>query len=118
MSTRTSKSKSDLKLEKFMADNEDDETDFGAWRLSTLETHITWLRGQVLRMEANWDVMRDDQMSVTVFNKISLMVEESMTKADLALDRGERLMCQRIERARQAAEDKIGRCATGNQGYA
>ena len=30
-----------LRLEQFIAANEDDEMDFGAWRLATLDTYIT-----------------------------------------------------------------------------
>jgi hypothetical protein len=60
--------KKTLRLEEFMAANEEDETDFDAWRLNTLETHITSLRDQVSRMKTDWDVMRDNTMSAAVFN--------------------------------------------------
>ena len=95
----TNVTKKTLRLEEFMAANEEDETDFGTWRLNTLETHITSLRDQVSRMETNWDVMRNDTMSATVFNKISQLVDESMATADVALDKAEKFMCLRIDRA-------------------
>jgi hypothetical protein len=79
--------KKTLRLEEFMAANKEDEMDFGAWRLATLETHITSLKDQVSRMETDWDVMRDDTMSATVFNKISQLVDESMATADVPLTR-------------------------------
>ena len=97
--------KKTLTLEEFMAANEEDKTDFSTWRLNTLETHITSLRDQVSRMETNWDVMRNDTMSATVFNKISQLVDESMATADVALDKAEKFMCLRLDRARQAAEE-------------
>ena len=88
-----------------MAANEEDKTDFGTWRLNTLETHITSLRDQVSRMETAWDVMQDDTMVTAVFNKISQLVDESMATADVTLDKAEKFMCLRLDRARQAAEE-------------
>ena len=73
--------KKTLRLEQFMEANEEDESDFGEWRLKTLETHIKTLQDQVLHMESDWDVMWDD-ISTISFNRISQFVEDSMATAD------------------------------------
>ena len=88
-----------------MAANEEDETDFGTRRFNTLETQIASLRTQVLRMETDWDEMRDDSMPTAAFNRISTMVDESMATADETLDKAEKFMCLRLERTRQAKEE-------------
>ena len=101
----TNVTKKTLRLEEFMAANEEDETDFGTWRFNTLETHIALLRIQVLRMETDWDEMRDNSMPTAAFNRISTMVDDSMATADETLNKAEKFMCLRLDRAQQAAEE-------------
>ena len=108
--------KKTLRLEEFMAANKEDETDFGTWRLNTLETHITSLRDQVLRMETDWDKMRDDSMPTGAFTRISKMVDDSMATGEETLDRADKFMCLCLERTRQAKVETrpSGRPAGGN----
>ena len=82
-----------------MAANEEDNKNFNEWRLATLDMYIMSLQDQVSHMETDWGVMRDDTMSAAVFNKISQLVDESMATADVALDKAEKFMCLRIDRA-------------------
>ena len=56
-------------------------------------------------MGTDWDQMRDDTMPTTVFNRISTMVDDSMATADETLNKAEKFMCLRLDRARQAAEE-------------
>jgi hypothetical protein len=70
-----------FKLEEFMAENEENVTTFNAWRFKSLETQIASLRTQVLRMEADWDEMRDPTMPAATFDKISKLVDDSMATA-------------------------------------
>jgi hypothetical protein len=101
----TNITKKALRLEEFMAANEEDVTDFGTRRFNTLETQIASLRTQVLRMETDWDEMRDDSMPTAAFNRISTMVDDSMATADETLNKAEKFMCLRLERTRQAKEE-------------
>ena len=69
-----------LKLEEFMADNVENVKNFDAWRFKTLETQIASLRTQVLRMEADWDEMRDPTMPAATFDKISKLVDDHVPR--------------------------------------
>jgi hypothetical protein len=91
-----------LKLEEFMADNVENVTNFDAWRFKTLETQIASLRTQVLRMETDWDEMRDATMPAAAFDKISKLVDDSMATGEEAIERADKFMCLRLERTQQA----------------
>ena len=90
-----------FKLEEFMAENEENVTTFDAWRFKSLETQIASLRTQVLRMEADWDDIRDPTMPAATFAKISKLVEDSTATGEEALDRADKFMCLCLERTQE-----------------
>jgi hypothetical protein len=90
-----------FKLEEFMSENEENVTTFDAWRFKSLETQIASLRTQVLRMEADWDDIRDPTMSAATFARISKLVDDSTAMGEEALDRADKFMCLRLERTQE-----------------
>jgi hypothetical protein len=75
------------KLEEFMAENEENVVNF-----KSLETQVTALRTQVLRMESDWDELRDPTMAAAAFAKISKLVVDSTALGEETLDRADTFM--------------------------
>ena len=80
------------KLEEFMAATKENVVNFDAWSFKSLETQVLALRTQVLRMESDWDELRDPTMAAAAFAKISKLVVDSTALGEDTLDRADKFM--------------------------
>ena len=88
------------KLVRFLEEHEDDDNVGDFW-VKILMAHADTLRGQVERMEADWDNLRQE------FARIKEFVESSMAASEAALDRADLFVCRHM--AQQAAREDVGR---------
>ena len=70
----------------------EDDNNIGEFKIRILMTHADTLRGNLERMEANWDSLRD---GIAQRDKIRIktLVETSMAAAEAALAKAEMFVC-------------------------
>ena len=91
------------KLVRFLEEHEDDDNVGDFW-VKILMAHADTLRGQVERIEADWDNLRDKILQQD-FARIKEFVESSMAALEAALYRADLFVCRRMAQQATKSED-------------